>query len=68
MQTNTENDQGGATDSDDDEMHMPGHLGHSHLPRSTPNPGPGEMPTFRRGAGMFRVGFAGRGMYRGRGQ
>lgn len=52
-------------DSDDNEQRMPGHFGASGPPSSF---GPGELPPFARGAGMFRVGFAGRGMNRGRGR
>ncbi|KIM90238.1 hypothetical protein PILCRDRAFT_811954 [Piloderma croceum F 1598] len=52
-------------ESDDNELHMPGHLGASAPPSSF---GPGELPPFARGARIFRVGFAGRGMNRGRGR
>jgi hypothetical protein len=53
-------------DSDDNDLHMPGHFGASAPPSSSY--GPGELPPFARGTGIFRVGFAGRGMNRGRGR
>ena len=48
-------------DADDSELHMPGHLGISPPPSSS-HLGPGELPPFGRGTGIFRVGFARRGM------
>jgi len=52
-------------DSDSEGPHMPGYLSSLPSPAAevVPDFGPGGLPTFGRGAGIFRVGFAGRGRF-----
>jgi len=52
-------------DLDDGGPYMPGHFDGSP---TTSIPAPGGLPLFGRGASVFRVGFAGRGMNFGRGR
>jgi len=63
LEKSADNDNGDGDDSDE-EPHMPGHFGVPPPTQSRPIPGhgPGQLPTFGRGAGIFRVGFAGRGL------
>jgi len=63
LEKSADNDDGD-NDSDNGEPHMPGHFGVSPPTQSPPisGHGRGQLPTFGRGAGIFRVGFAGRGL------